>query len=883
MKSLSTAEIRRTFLDYFKERGHAEVASSSLVPANDPTLLFTNAGMVQFKDVFTGKEKRSYSRATTSQKCVRAGGKHNDLENVGYTPRHHTFFEMLGNFSFGDYFKAEAIDFAWEFLTKVAEIPPHLLSVTIFRGEEGIPADDEAAEHWQRVGVPADRIFRLSKKDNYWQMAETGPQGPCTEIHFWTGEGAPNATLEAVEQSDGWIEIWNLVFMQFVKETADGPLDRLPKPCVDTGMGLERLSMVLQGKRSNYDIDLFQTILARIGELAGKKYGTYEDDDTSMRVIADHARATSFLIADGVQPSTGKREYVLRRIMRRAIRHGRRLGFDELFFHQACAGVVEAMGDAYPDLRRAAPLIEKVVQGEETLFRRTLDGGIKRVMQVIDDAKAANSNELAPQSVAKLYDTFGFPIDLTRVIASEHGMRVDEDAVQKVIDELQAASGQGGDISGEKAIDRIWFDVKAEVGPTKFLGYDLDDGEGFVKTIVVGGQRVDAAKKGDAVQLVLDQSPFYGESGGQVGDVGEIGSGHGRVRIKDTIKPLPDLIVHVGEVTEGEVVVGVPVWARVDSASRNQTRKNHSATHLLHLALKEVLGEHVQQKGSLVAPERLRFDYSHFERLTSEQVTKIERRVNEMVLANAPTATKLASLDDAKKEGAVMLFGEKYGDEVRMVRISDSMELCGGTHVARAGDIGLFKIVSDAPLASGIRRLEAVTGMNAVDWVQKRDAAMREAAAALRATPEDLGDRIWKLLERNKVLERDLEKAQTQLAMSGGARDEERPEEIGGIPVLFKTADGTPKNALRQIADQYRDKLGSGVVVLTAKEGDKATLLVAATRDITARVSAGTLVKVGSEAMGGKGGGKPDFAQGGGEAARLDDGLKAVREALRTL
>src|SRR5688572_14647423 len=455
MKSLSTAEIRRTFLDYFRERGHAEVASSALVPANDPTLLFTNAGMVQFKDVFTGKEKRSYTRATTSQKCVRAGGKHNDLENVGYTPRHHTFFEMLGNFSFGDYFKKEAIEYAWEFLTRLMEIPPQKLAVTIFRGEEGIPADDEAAVHWERVGVPADRIFRLSKKDNYWQMAETGPQGPCTEIHFWTRENEPpNATLAAVEKSDGWIEIWNLVFMQFVKETADGALERLPKPCVDTGMGLERLAMVLQQKSSNYDIDLFQRILGPIAKIADKTYGEYDEDDTSMRVIADHARATSFLIADGVQPSTGKREYVLRRIMRRAIRHGRRLGLDELFFHRACTAVIDAMGDAYPDLRRAAPLIEKVVQGEETLFRRTLDGGIKRVMQVIDEAKEAHLDHLPPAAVAKLYDTFGFPIDLTRVIASEHGMRVDDDAAQKVIDELQAASGQGGDISGEKAIEK---------------------------------------------------------------------------------------------------------------------------------------------------------------------------------------------------------------------------------------------------------------------------------------------------------------------------------------------------------------------------------------------------------------------------------------------
>ncbi len=884
MRPLTTAEIRRTFLDYFKERGHAEVASSSLVPANDPTLLFTNAGMVQFKDVFTGKETRSYTRATSSQKCVRAGGKHNDLENVGYTPRHHTFFEMLGNFSFGDYFKKDAIDFAWEFLTKVVEIPMSSLSVTVFKGEDGIPADDEAAEHWLRVGVPKDRIFRLGKKDNYWQMADTGPQGPCTEIHFWTRGGTPNATLEAVERSDGWTEIWNLVFMQFVKETAEGPLEKLPKPCVDTGMGLERLATVLQGKTTNYDIDLFLGILTKIGEMAGKPYGETEEDDISMRVIADHARATAFLIADGVQPSTGKREYVLRRIMRRAIRHGRRIGFDDLFLDEACLAVVSAMEEPYPELRRAAPLIEKVVQGEETLFRRTLDGGIKRVMQSIEDAKEKGETALAPEIVADLYDTHGFPIDLSRVIATENGLSVDEEAAARELEGRQKKSRQsGGDISGEKAIEKIWFDVKAEVGPTKFLGYELDDADADVKVLVVDGRKVDSAGKGSTVQIVLDQTPFYGEAGGQVGDTGEIGSGHGRVRIVETRKPLPDLVVHLGEVVEGEVAVHVPVWARVDAEKRDQTRRNHSATHLLHLALKEVLGEHVQQKGSLVAPDRLRFDYSHFERLTPDEIARVERRVNEMVLENVPTGTKLGSLEDAKKEGAVMLFGEKYGDEVRMVRIADSMELCGGTHVARSGDIGLFKITGDDSIASGIRRLEAVTGMNAVAWVQAQEAAIKEAAGALKTTPEELAARIQKLVDRSKTLERDLEQAQTALAMSGGPREDAGPEEIGGIPVLFKRADGTPKNALRQLADQFRDKLGSGVVVLTAQDGDRATLLVAATKDVTGRVSAGTLVKVGSEAMGGKGGGKPDFAQGGGEAAKLEAGLEAVREALRAL
>jgi alanyl-tRNA synthetase len=877
---MDTSEIRQSFLDYFGRKGHERVASSSLVPANDPTLLFTNAGMVQFKDVFTGKETRSYTRATTSQKCVRAGGKHNDLENVGYTPRHHTFFEMLGNFSFGDYFKREAIEYAWELLTEVLRMPKDRLCVTVFEGEEGIPADDEAAGFWRKAGVSEDRIFRLGKAENYWQMGDTGPQGPCTEIHYWTKGGPPNAERAAVQASDGWIEIWNLVFMQFVRETADGPLEKLPKPCVDTGAGLERMTMVLQGKSSNYDIDLFRSILERIADAAKKKYGADPKDDVSMRVIADHARATAFLIADGVQPSTGKREYVLRRIMRRAIRHGKQLGFDDLFFHVACRAVVDVMERAYPDLRRAAPLIDRVVQGEETLFRRTLDSGMKLVMHAIDEAKSKSETSLEPVIVAEFFNTHGFPFDLTRVIASEHGIAVDEEAARNALARLQPKDAGGDDISGEKAIEKVWFDVRDGAGASRFLGYEMDQAEGTVKAILSSGARVTSAPAGTDVFVVLDQTPFYGESGGQVGDTGEITSGNTRVQITDTKRPLPELIVHVGRVVAGTLSAGARTMAKVDTRARNSTKRNHSATHLLHLALKEVLGDHVQQKGSLVAPDRLRFDYAHFDRLTPEQIAEIEERVNAMILGNAETLTEVGSMEEARAAGAVMLFGEKYGDSVRMVKISDSLELCGGTHVHRAGDIGLFKISSDGPLASGIRRLEAVTGMGAVRWVQRQEATLREAAAVLRATPDELGDRIQKLLDRTKALEKDLEKAQTRLAVSGGPKAEAAPEDFGGVRVLFKNADGTPQKALRQIADQFRDQIGSGVVVLTACEGDRATLLVAATKDVTDRVKAGDLVRAGSEAMGGKGGGKPDFAQGGGEASKLDAGLMAIREVL---
>jgi alanyl-tRNA synthetase len=879
MKALTADQVRRTFLDYFVVKGHAELPSSPLVPQNDPTLLFTNAGMVQFKDVFTGKEKREYTRATTSQKCVRAGGKHNDLESVGVTARHHTFFEMLGNFSFGDYFKSEAIESAWELTTKVFGIPADRLCVTIFKGEDGIPADDEAAELWKKVGVPEGRIIRLGKKDNYWQMGDTGPQGPCTEIHYFQANDPQNMFAPGrVEQSDGWVEIWNLVFMQFVRETATGPLDKLPKPSVDTGAGLERMTAVLQGKTSNYETDLFRPLLESIAKELKKPYGASDSaDDVSMRVIADHSRATAFLVADNVLPSNEGRGYVLRRIMRRAIRHGKRLGFDDLFFHRACTRVIERMERQYPELRRAAASIAKVAENEEAMFRRTLDRGLERLMKAIDRAKHAGAGALDPDLVADLYDTYGFPIDLTRVIANEHALEVHESMAMDSLRKRQQTEAKGGDITKDAAIEKLWFDLRAELGSTEFVGYGHDESDAKVLKVM--------EQPDGSFLVLLDKTPFYGESGGQVGDSGVLTWPGGRMEVTDAQKPLPELIVHLGKVVEGQLAKGQSVHAKVNARLRDNTRQNHSATHLLHLALKEVLGAHVQQKGSLVAPDRLRFDYAHFEPLTLEQIERIERRVNEMILSNAPTETIEGTIEEARQTGAVMLFGEKYGDRVRMVRIGkESLELCGGTHVRRSGDIGLFKILSDASIASGVRRVEAATGLSALELVQKEDRLMKRASAILKSSIDELPDRVEKLIQKSKQLEKDLADAQARAAMgasAGGADPTSKVEEIGGIRVLVHRADGTPKSALRELADRFRDKIASGVVILGSTEEDKAYLLVAVTKDLAGKVHAGTVVKAGAEAMGGRGGGKPDMAEGGGIASRLGEGLAGAKAAIK--
>lgn len=885
MKKLTVAEIREKFLAFFHKHGHEIVPSSSLVVADDQTLLFANSGMVQFKNVFLGQEQRPYSRATTAQKCLRVSGKHNDLEEVGPSPRHHTFFEMLGNFSFGDYFKEQAIRMAWELLIEELQLPVERLWFTIFEGDAEVPADEEAAQLWREVGAPAERILRFGRSDNFWVMADTGPCGPCSEITVYIGDDLSKMRPEGVNSDDpDYVEIWNLVFMQFERPEKTAPLSPLPKPSIDTGAGLERLAVVLQGKQSNYEIDLFERLLQSISEVAEKPYrGTDEPDDVSMRVIADHARATAFLVADGVQPDRGDREYVLRRIMRRAIRHGDRLGFKDVFLYRACLEVVSIMGEAYPELERSAALIEKVAQQEETSFRRTLSRGVKLLEERLDENREEDALGIDPKFVATLYDTYGFPIDLTRVMVEERGGTVDEEAAQGALRVLQAGQ-PGAQLTGStSAIDKLWFQLRDEHGPSRFLGYETQAASGTVQSIVVEGATAEKVSSGAKAVVVLDQTPFYGESGGQIGDTGLLEWPGGCAEVLDTTKPLPELHAHHIEVKKGTLPVGQALKGTVDSARLDATRRNHSATHLLHLALREVLGDHVQQKGSSVGPDRLRFDYAHFEPLTTDQLEAVEKRVNELVVANRDTVAEVRSIEDAKAEGAMMLFGEKYGEEVRVVRIGgDSVELCGGIHVRRSGDIGFFKVVSDSNLAAGVRRIEAVTGLGAVRWVQSQSRLLNEAKAAMRSSAEELPERIDKLSRRARQLEKEVEEARAEAAMGGGSSKDpvEEVEEINGIRVLVKTADGTPKKALKSLADRLRDKLGSGVVVLAAREGERATVLVAATKDMAGTVHAGNVVKAATAAMGGRGGGRPDLAEGGGPAENLEAGLVAARAAI---
>ena len=877
----SAALIRQKFLQFFTDRQHTQIASGSLVPHNDDSLMFTNAGMVQFKDVFTGKETRDYQRATTTQKCVRAGGKHNDLENVGFTPRHHTFFEMLGNFSFGDYFKEDAIKYAWKLITEEYGLSPDRLCVTVFEGEEGIPADDEAATIWKDVGVPANRIFRLGKADNYWQMGDTGPQGPCSEIHYLMDPNIENAlSAKRVEDSDGWMEIWNLVFMQFVRNEKGGPLNPLAKPSIDTGAGLERLAVVLQNKSSNYEIDLFQNLIANIADNVGKNYGKDDRDDVSMRVIADHARATAFLVADGVQPSNEGRGYVLRRIMRRAIRYGHQMGFKDLFFYKPCLDVISIMEDIFPELTRSKDLIQKVAESEETSFRQTLSRGLKLLDNHFEKREDKEA-DLDPSFVAELYDTYGFPIDLTRVIANERDIQVDEETAHKKVKELQTGGGLQTDGGTGSSLEKIWFEIRDSIQAPAFLGYDQIELKTKVVTIVKDGALTDKLDSYEKGIVLLQQTPLYGESGGQVGDTGTITWDGGQAIVTDSQKPLPELIAHHVTIQDGPLCKNQEVTVRVETTKREATKRNHSATHLLHLALREILGPHVQQKGSLVAPDKLRFDYAHFDPLSLEQIQTIEERVNQLILNNKDTESGEYGLDEAREAGAMMLFGEKYSERVRMVRIAqDSLELCGGTHVERSGDIGLFKITAEASLAAGVRRIEAITGFKALEWAQGQELTLRRTSAALKASVEELPDRVDKMSKRIKQLEKALEEAQAQLALGGGTQSDDPVEEINGIKVMIKRADGTPKKSLRSLADKLRDKIQSGVVILAAAEGDKAAFLVAATKDVTNKVNAGQIIKAAAEAMGGSGGGRPDFAQGGGPSEAIEKGIEAARNAI---
>jgi len=896
MSALTSTQLRRAFLDFFAGKSHEVVASSSLVPANDPTLMFANAGMVQFKDVFTGKEKRAYRRAASSQKCMRVSGKHNDLENVGRTARHHTFFEMLGNFSFGDYFKEDAIAFAWELFTKVLDLPKDRLVVTVFRGDGAVPADDEARAIWRKVtGFGDDRIIGLGLKDNFWQMGETGPCGPCSEIYFFHGDGPDPATLteEPLPDGTGWVELWNLVFMQFERslEAGQPKLTPLPAPCIDTGAGLERLSAALAGHRSNYDTDLFRPLIEKAAAIAKKSYrASNTEDDVSMRVIADHARAAAFLIADGVMPDRTGREYVLRRVMRRAIRHGHRLGIDRPFLHEVALEVVALMGGHYGELRERRDLIASVTEQEEVRFRQTIDRGLGILDEELGKMQRDGHAILSGEAAFKLYDTYGFPIDLTEVICQEKGVGVDLAGYQRALDETRARS----EFVGDSAVALEAYRQALEKVPGKqvrFAGYEREAGEGRVVAILKGGALVEraAAQAGarlDApdVEVVLDTTPFYGEAGGQIGDRGVLSAPGLRLDVDDAQKPVTGLIVHRAFLREGEVTVGQTLTAEVDHQRRDATRRSHSATHLLHFALRRVLGEQAQQKGSLVEPDRFRFDFTSGRALTVEERSRVEDLVNEKILVNAPVETEVLPIDQAKKRGAVAIFEEKYGDVVRVLTMtSDSIELCGGTHARATGDIGLFKIVSEGGIAAGVRRIEARTGVEALKYVRYLESTLGQAALAVKASGSDLVDKVEKLVLRERALDKKVIELSSKLAMSGGGGGGgegallAQARDIGGVKVLGVAVDVSDAAALRELAEKLRDKLGDSVVMVGSKSGPKVQLVLTVARSLVARLKAPELIRPLAQIVGGSGGGRPDMAQAGGtDASKLDEALAGL-------
>ncbi|TBV07887.1 alanine--tRNA ligase [Phytopseudomonas dryadis] len=866
---MKSAEIREAFLSFFEEKGHTRVASSSLIPNNDPTLLFTNAGMNQFKDCFLGLEKRAYTRAATSQKCVRAGGKHNDLENVGYTARHHTFFEMLGNFSFGDYFKRDAINYAWEFLTgeKWLNLPKDKLWVTVYA------SDDEAYDIWHKeVGVPAERMIRIGDNkgaqyasDNFWTMGDTGPCGPCTEIFFDHGEhiwGGPPGSPE--EDGDRYIEIWNNVFMQF-NRTADGVLHPLPAPSVDTGMGLERISAVLQHVNSNYEIDLFQSLLSA----SARAIGCANDGDASLKVVADHIRSCSFLIADGITPSNEGRGYVLRRIVRRACRHGNKLGAKGSFFYKIVAALASEMGDAFPELRQQQAHIERVLKTEEEQFAKTLEQGLK----ILEQDLAELSGTLIPGAVIfKLYDTYGFPVDLTGDIARERGLTLDEEGFEREMEaqrvRARSASAFGMDYNSLVKVD----------SDTRFLGYAATVASGELLALLRDGQSVATLNEGEEGVVVLDQTPFYAESGGQIGDCGFLEGPGVRFEVRDTTKA-GGAWLHHGVVSKGSLSVGASINAEVDASVRQATALNHSATHLLHAALRQVLGEHVQQKGSLVDSQRLRFDFSHFEAIKPEQLKALEDIVNREVRNNTPVQTEETDIETAKAKGAMALFGEKYGDRVRVLTMGDgfSVELCGGIHAKRTGDIGLFKIVSEGGVAAGVRRIEAVTGAAALAYLNGAEEQLKEAAALVKGSRDNLLDKLSAVLDRNRQLEKELEQLKARAASAAGNDLAAAAVDIKGVKVLSARLDGLDGKGLLALVDQLKNKLGSAVILLGGVQDGKVVLVAGVTQDLTGALKAGELMKQAAAAVGGKGGGRPDMAQGGGvDAAALDTALALI-------
>ncbi|MEW5721703.1 MAG: alanine--tRNA ligase [Thermodesulfobacteriota bacterium] len=885
---MTSDDIRSSFLDFFQKHQHALVKSSPLVPKDDPTLLFTNAGMVQFKRVFTGEEKRDYLRAATSQKCVRAGGKHNDLENVGFTARHHTFFEMLGNFSFGDYFKALAIELAWDLLVNRYGLPGDKMYATVFED------DDEAFGLWQTVvGLPAEKIYRLGEKDNFWAMGDTGPCGPCSEILIDQGPalgcGRPDCAPGC--DCDRYLELWNLVFMQFERD-ASGKMTPLPKPSIDTGLGLERISAVVQGVHSNYESDLFTPLMDFIQDLSGVRY-VYRSEveqtgltpprtNISTRVIADHARALAFLIGDGVLPENVGRGYVLRRILRRAVRHGRLLGLRKPFLHQVAGRVIEIMGRAYPELEDGRSYIQKVILNEEERFSETLDNGLKLLAEEMDRLEAQGGDALPGQVAFKLYDTYGFPLDLVQDVAAERGFGVDLPGFEEAMTAQRALSRASWKGSGEAAAPEPVGELTARGFTVKFLGYERLSAESELVLMMKGGARTEAAAAGDEVELVFAATPFYGESGGQVGDTGRIRSRDARIEVTGTVKYPGDIIVHRGRVEKGRVETGRTYSLEVDDALRRDTMRNHTATHLLHKVLREELGDHVKQAGSLVSPDRLRFDFTHFAQVDREVLARAEARVNEKIRENHPVTTEVMAMAEAVNTGAVALFEERYGETVRVVSAGDfSRELCGGTHVSRTGDLGAFLIVSEASAAAGVRRIEAVSGRGALEALQAERRALAAAAEMLRTRPEDVPERLERVLAHNKDLERELDRREQQASAGRSDAVLDRIEEISGIKVLAARVEAENPKVLREMGDRLKDKIKSGVIALGAESHGKAMLIALVTADLQGRFKAGDIVKAMAQAVGGGGGGRPDMAQAGGpHPENIDQALARAREAV---
>jgi len=868
-------EIRKAFLDYFKARGHRIVESSSLVPRDDPTLLFTNAGMVQFKGAFLGEDNLGYTRAATSQKCMRAGGKHNDLENVGYTPRHHTFFEMLGNFSFGDYFKEEAIMWGWELLTEGYRLPADQLYVSVFKD------DDEASRIWEeKIGLPAERIVRLGEKDNFWAMGDTGPCGPCSEIHIDQGPAVGCGRSDCGPGCDcnRFLEIWNLVFTQFDRDEK-GALTPLPRPNIDTGMGLERITAVIQGATSNYDTDLFCDIIGRIQELSGKSYGDHDKQDVAFRVISDHSRAVAFLIGDGIIPSNEGRGYVLRRIIRRAVRFGQVLGLKEPFLRSVCDRVIDVMGPDYNELIQGKSLIHGVVENEERRFADTLNYGMRVLDEAIEKLKAKGRNTIPGNVAFKLYDTYGLSLDIVEDVARDEGLTVDTEGYQRSMSRQRTLSQESWKGSGEAEIPEVFRKFLARGLTNRFVGYDQLESETSLTAMAAAGKEVNSITAGEEADLTLDQTPFYAESGGQVGDAGWIRTRGAQFRVTHTFKAGADLFVHRGRLETGQMAVGDPVTAVVDRDRRRATACNHTATHLLHAALREVLGDHVKQAGSLVSPDRFRFDFSHFAQVLPDRLEEIERMVNRHIRENLPVRTQVMSKDEAMKTGAMAIFEEKYGETVRLVSVGDrvSRELCGGTHTDRTGNIGLFRIVSEGAVAANMRRIEAVTGEAAFEYTLARERELKASASLLKTTPDQVTDRIERLLKTIKEKEREAASLTAKLLVQRSDDLLAGVREIKGVRVIAREVEAASPKELREWADRIKDKLGSGIVVLGARTGGKAMLICGVTRDLTGRFHAGDIVRQASTLVGGKGGGRPDMAQGGGDQPeKLGEALKAV-------